>query len=645
MVQIFAAITPLTSCVIVNLMAWCAPMHTANHLEEQGKQAALEVVESARETEWEHPSFVAELFMGRLRSDLISPYPLQSEEDRQIGDAYIKQLEAFLVAQLDPEEVDRTGEIPPHVMEGLAKLGCFGMKIPKEYGGLGFSQTNYDRVMAMVSSHCMSTAVLLSAHQSIGVPTPLKMFGSPEQKKKYLPKLAAGAISAFALTEPDVGSDPAKMETTAEPTADGSGFILNGEKLWCTNGPIADFLVVVARTPSLKEGGREKKQLTAFIVEKGTPGMETTHRCDFMGLKGIQNGVIRFTNVHVPKENILWKEGRGLKLALMTLNTGRLTLPASCIGMAKQCVKISRRWANQRVQWGVPVGKHEAIGLRLARMAAGVFAMESMTWLACAMVDQGGADIRLEAAMAKMFCSETCWEIINDAMQIKGGRGYETAQSLKARGEVPDPIERFMRDSRINLIFEGSSEIMRLFIAREALDPHLKLGGAMFDPRAPMGAKVKAAFRMLGFYSHWYPRQWVYGGGRNADLPTPLQPHHHFIQKEAHHLARALVHAMGRFGPGLERRQMVLWRAVDIGTQLFAMAVTCAHAAALIKRQPTDQTSVELADFFCHEARRKVREAFREFTSPTDRQASRIAKEFLAGDLRWLEMDTSSYVR
>lgn len=619
-------------------------MQTAHHLEEQGKQAALDVVESARETEWQHPSFVAELFMGRLRTDLLLPFPQQSTEDRAIGDALLVRVEAFLCQHLDPEEVDRTGEISPAVMEGLARLGCFGMKIPQQYGGLGLSQTNYDRVMALISSHCMSTAVLLSAHQSIGVPNPLKMFGTAEQKQRYLPKLAAGAVSAFALTEPDVGSDPAKMETTADPTPDGQAYILNGEKLWCTNGPIADFIVVVARTPPILERGREKKQLTAFIVERAWPGVGVVHRCRFMGLHGIQNGVLRFTNVRVPKANVLWKEGRGLKLALMTLNTGRLTLPASCIGMAKQCLKISRRWANARVQWGVAVGKHEAIGVRLARMATGVFAMEAITWLACAMVDRGGVDIRLEAAMAKLFCSEICWDIINDAMQIKGGRGYETAQSLKARGEAADPIERFMRDARINLIFEGSSEIMRLFIAREALDPHLRVGGAVFDPYAGVGAKITAAIRMLGFYTRWYPRQWIYCAQRCSALPRPLRPHWRFIEREAHHLARALVHAMGRFGPGLERRQMVLWRAVDIGTQLFAMAATCAYAAMLASRDPRDNTAIDLATCFCHEARSRVSAAFCTLTSVHDRHATQLAKRFLAGDLRWLEAETSSYV-
>lgn len=620
-------------------MAHCVAMETAKKIDqsENEKQEALDVVEAARETEWEHPSFVAELFMGRIRSDIIFPFPTQSAEDKKIGDEYMAKISAYLKANLDPEEVDATGDLPQEFIKGLADLGAFGMKIPKKYGGLGFSQTNYDRVMAMICSYCTSTSVWLSAHQSIGLPQPLKMFGTEEQKQKYLPKLAAGAVSAFALTESGVGSDPAKMATTAVPTEDGSAYILNGEKLWCTNGCVAEYLVVIARTPPKIVNGKEQKQLTAFIVDRDMPGFEMVHRCDFMGLKGIQNAVLRFTNMRVPKENIIWKEGRGLKLALVTLNTGRLTLPAACIGGVKKCLEITRRWAKSRVQWGVPIGKHETISMRIARMNAGAFAMEAMTWLACAMVDKGGTDIRMEAAMAKMFCSETAWEIVNDTMQIKGGRGYETARSLKARGEDPDPVERLMRDSRINLIFEGSSEIMRLFLAREALDPHLKIAGALFEPRSTFSDKLKAVGRILGFYSHWYPRQWFYVTRRVPGVPNVLQGHYRFIQLRAHKLARSIVHAMGRFGPGLERRQMVLWRAVDIGTELFAMTATIARATQMVKDNPNDKSPIELADLFCRESRRKVKSSFEQFTSVDDESCRKLANKFLDDKLAWME--------
>ena len=591
----------------------------------QAAPEALEVTEAAREAEWHHPSFVAELFMGRLLTDLVVPYPEQGEEDRRIGDEYLARIETFLKEHLDPDAVDRTGELPSHVIQGLARLGCFGMKIPKSYGGLGLSQVNYNRVIAMIASYCGSTAVWLSAHQSIGAPQPLMLFGTEEQKRAFLPRLAAGTISAFALTEPGAGSDPANMETTATPMEGGASYLLNGEKLWCTNGPVAEVVVVMARTPSVMVDGKERKQITAFIVERSMPGFQVVHRCEFMGLKGIQNGVLRFRNVKVPKANILWGPGQGLKLALMTLNTGRLTLPAACVGAAKRCLQISREWAKERKQWGSAIGKHEAVAAKLASMAATTFAMDAMVWLASALADRKTADVRLEAAIAKLFCSEACWRIVDDTVQIRGGRGYETADSLRARGERPYPVERMMRELRINLIIEGTSEIMRLFIAREALDAHMRLIG-----KGPARAAV--------YYLAWWPSQWLALGwtashGRLGSLAGHLR----FVERASHRLALALFHSAVRHRTRLAYRQQLLGRLVDIGAELFAMVAACSKATLMAQRQPEDDGPRELADLFCRQSRRRIATAFRTLRHNEDRQAYRLAQRVLNDRYRWLE--------
>ena len=599
---------------------------------------AREVAEAAREKEWTRPSFLRELFMGRFDISLIHPHPEQDPEEEARAREFLDKLAEFLRARVDSEAIDREGRISEEIVEELRRMGAFGIKIPREYGGLGFSQLTYNRAMALVGSKDGSLGALLSAHQSIGVPQPLKLFGTPEQKKRYMPRLARGAISAFALTEVHAGSDPANMSTMAVPAEDGNAFILNGEKLWCTNGTRAELLVVMARTPPKVVDGKEKRQITAFIVEVGWPGVEVVRRCHFMGLKAIENGVIRFHNVRVPRENILWKEGAGLKLALITLNTGRLTLPSAATGASKTALEICRRWCNERIQWGVPIGKHEAIAEKIGRMASTIFAMESIAELSASLVDRGGYDIRLEAAMAKMFNSEAGWKIVDDTMQIRGGRGYETAASLAARGEEPIPVERMMRDFRINLIFEGSSEIMRLFLAREAVDFHLQIAGDLINPKVRGKAKLRALLKAGLFYTRWYPNLWLGKGylpsfGEFGALATHLR----FVERSCRKLSRTLLYAMMRHGPRLERKQMTLFRFVDIGADLFAMSAACVRAQMLLKKGQDGSEAVRLADHFCRLARPRVKTGFHAVFHNDDDATYKIAQEVLAGKHLWME--------
>ena len=595
-----------------------------------GQRAALEMTEAARDDRERNTGFAASLFNGSPLSDRILPFPMQSLEDRDQGDAFLSRLKAFLDANVDPDAIDREGEIPDEVLEGLAKLGAFGIKIPVKYGGLGLSQTNYSRAAMLLGGCCANLAALLSAHQSIGVPQPLLMFGTEEQKAAYLPRCARGEISAFALTEADVGSDPARMKTLA--TVDGDDYIINGEKLWCTNGTKAGLLVVMAKTPT----ATHPHATTAFIVEAKAPGVSVEHRCHFMGLKALYNGVIRFTNVRVPRANILGGEGRGLKVALTTLNTGRITLPAACAGLAKRCLEISTEWAVKREQWGAPIGKHAASADKLARMAAHRFAMEAMVRYVSSLVDKDKmADVRLEAALAKLWGSEKSWEIMNDTMQIRGGRGYETADSLKARGEPAVPVERFFRDARINTIFEGSSEIMHLFIAREVLDPHLRLGAAMFNKTVPFFERVKTFFRAGRHYATWYPAKW-WPFSDDADdrhLHPLLEAPMRHVRSGSRRLARAIFHAMLKFGPRLEREQLLLGRLVDAGADLFALSCAVSQAQGMVEDALSTNEEVDrvtqLVNYLGRLVKDRTDEKLRAVFSRSDREGYGIAKTLL----------------
>ena len=605
----------------------------ANVSEKEARQVA----EAARESEWKLPSFGKELYLGNLRLDLIHPQPKLDPAKVEKGEAFLTKLRTFLENEVDPLEIEREAKIPDSVVDGLKKLGAMGMKVPEQYGGLGLSQVYYNKALALVGSSHSSLSTLLSAHQSIGLAEPLLGFGSEEQKQKWLPKVATDHISAFLLTEPDVGSDPARLGTKAVPTEDGTGYRISGRKLWATNGAIADVVIVMAKVP---KGDGNRGGISAFILEYDTEGVTVENRNAFMGLRGIENSVTLLEDVFIPKENLIGREGDGLKIALTTLNTGRLALPAICVGVSKYATKVAREWSVERVQWGVPVGKHDAVAQKIAFIAATSFGLEAMLDVSSRLADDKKSDIRIEAAIAKLYASEMGWKVVDELMQIRGGRGYETAESLKARGEKPIPTEQLMRDMRINRIFEGSTEIMHLLIAREALDKHLEVAGDIIEGDGSIQEKAKLIPGAAKFYASYVPTL-LYGEGRKPgsfEEFGPLADHIRYVERSSRKLARTTMMAMGRWQAGLEKKQTRLGRLVDAGAELFAIASACTYALTIAKENPerADQAR-ELADLFSKHARRRADDLFSAVWANDDDASYKLAQDVLEGRHTWIE--------
>ncbi|MFF7653426.1 acyl-CoA dehydrogenase family protein [Streptomyces sp. NPDC007983] len=612
---------------------------TASSVRPVSEREARQVAEAAREQVWHKPSFAKELFLGRFRLDLIHPHPAPAPDDVRRGEAFLAKLHEFCETRVDPARIERESQIPDETINGLKELGALGMKIDTKYGGMGLTQVYYNKALALAGSVSPAIGALLSAHQSIGVPQPVKLFGTQDQKDRFLPRCARTDISAFLLTEPDVGSDPARLATTAIP--DGDDYILDGVKLWTTNGVVADLLVVMARVP--KSDGH-KGGISAFVVETASEGVTVENRNAFMGLRGIENGVTRFHRVRVPAANRIGPEGAGLKIALTTLNTGRLSLPAMCAGAGKWCLKIAREWSAAREQWGKPIARHEAVGAKVSFIAATTFALEAVIDLASQMADEDRNDIRIEAALAKLYGSEMAWLMADELVQIRGGRGFETAASLAARGERAVPAEQILRDMRINRIFEGSTEIMHLLIAREAVDAHLSVAGDLIDPDKSLSDKGKAAAKAGGFYARWLPGL-VTGPGHlpraYAEFSPPghrdLSPHLRYVERSARKLARSTFYAMSRWQGRMETKQGFLSRIVDIGAELFAMSAACVRAEMLRSRGDHGVEAYQLADVFCRQARIRADELFGRLWTNTDDLDRKVVSGVLSGSYEWLE--------
>jgi alkylation response protein AidB-like acyl-CoA dehydrogenase len=397
--------------------------------------------------------FAKSLFFGRFRGELLFPYPtLPADKAKEVEEA-VEQVRRFCEEQIDAAAIDRNAEIPRSVIDGLGQLGVLGMTAPAEFGGRGFGQQQYCKVMEVIGGHDASTAVFVNAHHSIGIRA-LILFGTREQKEKWLPDLVTGRkIAAFALTEPQAGSDAGNVQTTAIPTPDGSSYILNGEKRYITSGAIADVLTVMARTPI---PGSDEWKVTAFLVTPDMPGFQVIEaRMPKVGIRGTATARLAFKDMRVPKENVLGQVGKGLRIALTVLDFGRTTFGASCTGVAKTCLRLAVEHAKTRVQFKQPLAEFELVKKKIAFMAAHAFAMEATTTQCAAFIDSGSEDYMLETAMLKVWSTEHLWTIVNDTLQIYGGRGFFT----------DEPIERMMRDARLNQIGEGANDVLRAFIA------------------------------------------------------------------------------------------------------------------------------------------------------------------------------------
>ncbi|WP_052852085.1 acyl-CoA dehydrogenase family protein [Streptomyces avicenniae] len=580
--------------------------------------------------------FAHHLFLGRLRMDLIHPGPTPDPATAREADAFLARLADFCRTSLDGPAIERDAHVPDETLRGLAALGAFGMRIDPAYGGLGLGHVPYHRALALVASASPAVAALLAAHQSTGVTVPLALHGTDEQRRAFLPRCARGAISAFLLAEPDAGSDPSRLAATATP--DGDGYLLDGVKLWTTGGAVAELLLVLARVP---DAG-----VTAFVVEADAPGVTVEHRSAFMGLRGTENGLVRLHAVRVPAAHRVGAEGEGPRIAAATLAAGRTALPAMCAGAGKWCLRIAREWSGARVQWGGPIAGHEAVGARIAFIAATAFALDAVVELTGGLADAPAPapGLGVESALAKLYAGEMAWRVADDLVQIRGGRGYETAASLTARGERGVPAEQFLRDLGVSRVHEGSADILHLLIAREAIGAHLDITGDLVAPDASLTRKRRAGLAAGRFYARWLPTLAVgrghlplaYGDFHISGYPD-LAAHLRWAERSARRLARATFYGVSRWPGRLEARQGFLARVVDIGAELFAVAAACAHAERLRAAGDHGRTAYELADAFCHQARLRAEHDFRALWHNADKADVTLAARVMDERYLWLE--------
>jgi len=557
-------------------------------------------------------SFVKSLFSGVIDEEAIFPYPEIREEERETVATFLDSFRQFAAARIDPARIEREHTVGTDVIRGISDLGLMGMAIPEEYGGFGFSASAYCRVMQEVGTADASLAIVVGAHQSIGCKG-LILFGSEEQKRRWLPKLATGElIAAFALTEPEAGSDAAAQKTTAVYDAATDEFVLNGTKQWISNGGFASFFTAFARDESLPAEEPHRK-ITAFVVTSDLPGLTRGKEENKLGLKGSSTCQIHFENLRVPAANVLGERGQGFKIAVEVLNTGRTSLGAGCVGGSKAMIRAAALHATQRKQSQTPIAKFEMIRAKFARMVVDTYALESMIYLTTGMIDAGAEDYALEGACCKVFGTEVVWRNINDALQIAGGNGFMEEY----------PYERALRDSRINMIFEGTNEILRMLIA---LSGARDVGEYMKD----VGRALKAPLSSLGILSGFAGKRIkrVVAPGRLARVAPELAAEGESLVKYASAMANAVETLLQKYGKGIIEKEFQQERLADVTIDLYAGLAVLSRTTAAITRKGAASAAdeIRLAKTFVRHARHRMVGALKEMDRSPDADLTAISE-------------------
>ena len=554
-------------------------------------------------------SFMKSLFHGVVAEELIYPFPELSRDERDNTSMILESVRKFIETSVDPVKIDREQVIPKEVLDGMKELGLFGMIIPQEHGGIGLSASSYARVVQEVASYDASLAVTLGAHQSIGLKGIL-LFGTEEQRTRYLPKLASGEqIAAFALTEPSAGSDAAAIQTRAEALPDGSGYVLNGSKIWITNGGFADVFTVFARTSAPDAG--QKPKITAFIVDRGM-GVKSGPPEHKLGIRGSSTTEVFFEDVRVPKKNILGEVGRGFKVAMEVLNSGRLGLAAGSVGGSKRLIKMAVDRVQERKAFGRPIGEFGLIKDKIAVMMADTYAMESMTYLTAGLVDGKVSDYSLESAICKVYASETLWRVVNETLQIAAGIGYMQEY----------PYERTLRDSRINLIFEGTNEILRCFVALSGMQgPGKELAEVVRAMREPI--------KGFGLLSDFAVRK-----ARSALRRERMTRAHPVLNREAvvfeeytAELSKQVDKVLRKHGREIAEMQYTQKRVAEMAMDLYAIASVLSRTTRAIEKRGEEgaRREIDLTTIFVAAAERRLEEQVRSFDKNDDELRKSVA--------------------